>query len=110
MELEGLRNKVINKLLGDQRIVLVGPKSQQAINLTNAILETNFSDKDDLTTVNGEINAEGNIASTKEELLTNIYNDYSIIASANNDFQNGVHNSKYIDWQILKSIIIKIIN
>lgn len=97
-----LTNKVINKLLGDQRIVLVGPKSQQAINLTNAILETNFSDKDDLTTVNGEINAEGNIASTKEELLTNIYNDYSIIASANNDFQNGVHNSKYIDWANIK--------
>lgn len=100
-----LTNKIINRLLGNQNIVLVGPKSQQAINLTNAILETNYSDSTDINSIESEIKNRGHHVLTKEQLLNTIYKDPSILISANRDFQalkdagsgKSTINSEFID-------------
>lgn len=92
-----LTYKVLNKILGHQNVVLVGPQSQQVINLTNAILDTGFNDSVDVNTVNSEINKENNIAHDKNQFLSTIYKDPSVLSSANEDFETDKKNSEYVD-------------
>lgn len=98
-----LTHRIINKILGDQHVVLVGPKPQQAINLTNAILGTTFDSRSDINSINSETSKGNNLVQTKDQLLATIYKDPSILVSANSDFENNREKGDYIEFFDLKN-------